>query len=104
LTVGCEFSCPAAASFYYNVLFLRQAPGSSAPESINVLIINAVRKISALQLRGACDTDENGQKIFPKEAVYQQLFHKAITAQLPIRHYVLPKKHKGHDLGQSCHG
>ena len=39
----------------------------------------------------ACQKNAHGEMQTPKEAVYQQLFHKAISALLPTTYHIIPE-------------
>jgi len=54
--------------------------------SIEELILQAVRSLSALRLRQSC-----GKEHFPKEAAFQQLFNEAFTTLLPPAVSVCPE-------------
>ena len=79
------FSCLAAQAFYYKNFYKRP---QEAPLSIEELVINAVKSISALNLRQA--RQPVGEP-FPKEAAFQQLFHEAATKLLPPQNSVCPE-------------
>jgi len=73
-----------ASQWYYN----RRCFPSRAdvtPESLDALVIQAVRRMSAKRLR---DTLENG---FPKEATFQHLFNEAMSTLLPLTNYIIPE-------------
>ena len=73
-----------ASQWYYN----RRCFPSRAevtPESLDALVIQAVRRMSAKRLR---DTLENG---FPKEATFQHLFNETMSTLLPLTNYIMPE-------------
>eukprot|EP00529_Nitzschia_sp_RCC80_P012126 CAMPEP_0113462804 /NCGR_PEP_ID=MMETSP0014_2-20120614/12302_1 /TAXON_ID=2857 /ORGANISM="Nitzschia sp." /LENGTH=566 /DNA_ID=CAMNT_0000354721 /DNA_START=90 /DNA_END=1790 /DNA_ORIENTATION=+ /assembly_acc=CAM_ASM_000159 len=78
-----SFSCLVAQWQYFNFFFSRP---SETPDSIEDLVLVAVRSMSALRLRQSCDGDN-----FPKEAAFQQLFNEAFTMQLPPHVAVCPE-------------
>ena len=83
LTRKGAFSCIAARWYYNRRCFPNRA--TSAPESLDELIMLAVSSISAKRLR---DTLVNG---FPKEATFQHLFNEALSLHLPFQHIIIPE-------------
>jgi hypothetical protein len=75
LTKGGKFSNVAAMWYYNRRCFPNRAV--HAPETLDELITDAVRWISARRL---IDTLEQG---FPKEATFQHLFNEALSQLLP---------------------
>lgn len=78
------FSC-LAANWYYNAYFF---PGraTSAPATLDSLVIGAVEAMSQLRLQRSRD-----QGNFPKEAAFQQLFNEEMNKLLPPKNSVLPE-------------
>lgn len=82
-----QFSSPIAKRFYYNQVFPRAPRDSEVPETLDDLIVEATKKLSARRLKGARQTvSEN-----PKEAVYQQLFHESFASLLPVSYRIIPE-------------
>jgi hypothetical protein len=88
LTNNGAFTCPAASLFYYSKIFPRCA--KTRPSSLEILVLEAAKSLSSARLVAGCDTID-GRRQFPKEAVFQQIFHEAIAGQLPAHHTVLPE-------------
>ena len=86
-----RFTSPAAARFYYSKLFPRANLGSEPPESLEQLVLQATSTLSARRLRVARQKNANGEMQSPKEAVYQQLFHEAISALLDTTYRIIPE-------------
>jgi hypothetical protein len=78
-----KFSCLVAQWLYFNGFYNRPAEGAT---SIEELIFQAVRSLSALRLHQSCDKGN-----FPKEAAFQQLFNEAFTRLLPPAVAVCPE-------------
>ena len=78
-----NFSCVASQWYYNRRCFPSRA--DVTPESLDALVIQAVRRMSAKRLR---DTSENG---FPKEATFQHLFNEAMSTLLPLTNYIIPE-------------
>ena len=78
------FSC-LAANWYYNAYFF---PGraTSAPATLDALVIRAVESMSQLRLQRSRD-----QGNFPKEAALEQLFNEEMNKLLPPKNSVLPE-------------
>ena len=83
LTRKGTFSCVASRWYYNRRCFPNRA--KSAPESLDELVMLAVRSISAKRFR---DTLVNG---FPKEATFQHLFNEALSIHLPFQHIIIPE-------------
>jgi len=79
------FSCLVAQWLYFNIFYARP---TTRPESIESLILQSVKSMSALRLRQSCDPDTFN---FPKEAAFQQLFNEAMTLLLPPAIVVCPE-------------
>ena len=77
------FSCVASQWYYNRRCFPSRA--EVAPESLDALVVAAVRRMSAKRLR---DTLENG---FPKEATFQHLFNETMSTLLPLTNYIIPE-------------
>jgi hypothetical protein len=77
------FSCRVAQWPYFNGFYNRPAEGAT---SIEELIFQAVRSLSALRLCQSCDKGN-----FPKEDTFQQLFNEAFTRLLPPAVAVCPE-------------
>jgi hypothetical protein len=86
-----RFVSPVAARFYYSSLFPRASLDTEPPNSLELLVVQAVSSFSARCLRDACQTSAGGEKRTPKEAVFQQLFHEAISALLPASYRIIPE-------------
>ena len=78
------FTCRAAAIYYINCLFPGRA--SERPKSIEELVIETVKTMSASRLVASKDQG------FPKEAVFQQMFFIGLATQLPPNSKVIPEK------------
>eukprot|EP00523_Entomoneis_sp_CCMP467_P022449 CAMPEP_0168856586 /NCGR_PEP_ID=MMETSP0727-20121128/15265_1 /TAXON_ID=265536 /ORGANISM="Amphiprora sp., Strain CCMP467" /LENGTH=524 /DNA_ID=CAMNT_0008911137 /DNA_START=138 /DNA_END=1709 /DNA_ORIENTATION=- len=85
-----QFSSHIAKRFYYNQVFPRAPRGSEVPETLDDLIVEATKKLSARRLRGARQ-EASGVMQSPKEAVYQQLFHEAFASLLPVSYRIIPE-------------
>lgn len=83
LTRHGTFACLAANWYYNRRCFPNRA--EEAPESLDQLVILAVKKLSAKRLR---DTLLNG---FPKEATFQHLFNEAMSQLLPLENVIIPE-------------
>lgn len=78
------FSCLAAQKQYYKSVYNRP---ETSPASLDELIMSSVRSLSALQLRGAKESEDG----FPKEAAFQHLFSEAMTRLLAPQNNVCPE-------------
>jgi hypothetical protein len=83
LTRHGTFACLAAHWYYNRRCFPNRA--KEAPESLDQLVILAVKKLSAKRLK---DTLLNG---FPKEATFQHLFNEAMSQLLPLQNVIIPE-------------
>jgi len=86
-----RFTSPAAARFYYSMLFPRASPSTEPPANLEKLVIQATSTLSSRRLRLARQRNARGEFQSPKEAVYQQLFHEAISASLPTTYRIIPE-------------
>jgi hypothetical protein len=86
-----RFTSPAAQRFYYSTLFPRATLSTEPPGSLEKLVIQATSTLSARRLRVSRQKNTNGEIQTPKEAVYQQLFHEAISAILPTSYRIIPE-------------
>jgi hypothetical protein len=82
-----NFSSPIASWYFYNVLFPFRAPNDQKPKSIDSLVIETVKSLSSLLLKQSCQN----QNQFPKEAVFQHLFHEGLARNLPIQYSIIPE-------------
>jgi len=88
LDEGGRFSSPAAARFYYNQVFPSAVdPDKKHPTSLDGLIEEATKKLSAHRLRHTASKSDK----CPKEAVFQHLFHEAIRSLLPLSYRIIPE-------------
>jgi hypothetical protein len=85
-----QFSSPIAKRFYYNQVFPRAPRDSEVPETLDDLIVEATKKLSARRLKGARQ-EASGVLQSPKEAVYQQLFHESFASLLPVSYRIIPE-------------
>ena len=74
-----------ASQWYYNRRCFPSRADDLTPESLDALVVQAVRRMSAKRLR---DTLENS---FPKEATFQHLFNEAMSTLLPLTNYIIPE-------------
>ena len=84
-----RFASPAAARFYFSILFPRASLGSEAPTTLEDLVRSAVKEMSAKRLRTSRQVNSKGELQTPKEAVFQQLFHEAIYLLLPLKYRIV---------------
>ena len=73
-----------AAQWYYN-RHCFPSRSLTIPDSLDDLVICAVKSLSAKRLR---DTLVGG---FPKEATFQHLFNEAMSVHLPLRCFIIPE-------------
>ena len=86
-----RFTCPAAASFYYSMVYPRASFSSEPPWSLAELVTKATARLSARLLRVARQVNKMGVLQTPKEAVFQQLFHESIASLLPPSYRIVPE-------------
>lgn len=84
---GGGFTCRAATSYYINCLFPGRATGPP-PTSIEALVVETVKTMSASRLRTAKDQDDK----FAKEAAFQQMFFVGLATPLPPSSCVISEK------------
>ena len=85
-----RFASPIAERFYYRMIFPGRSQGKE-PETLDELVTEATRTLSATRLRNAREEDPAGGYKSPKEAVYQQLFHEAMSSVLSIGYRIIPE-------------
>jgi hypothetical protein len=82
LTDSGAFTCPAAnIMFYYSNIVPRRAV-TRPIMSLGSFLLEAAKRIYNTM---------DGRRQFPKERVFQQLFHDAMSSGLPAHHTVLPE-------------
>jgi len=90
LTERMRFTSPIAQRFYYQSICPRPRRGSESPETIDELILQATKKLSARRLRVSRQI-KSGVLQNAKKAVVQQLFHEAIASLLSISFRIIPE-------------
>lgn len=86
-----RFASPAAASFYYSLVFPRASTSSEPAGSLGELITKATSRLSARRLRVARQKNDEDVLRTPKQAVFQQLFHESIASLLPSSYRIIPE-------------
>mmetsp|Transcript_15636 Transcript_15636/g.43126 ORF Transcript_15636/g.43126 Transcript_15636/m.43126 type:complete len:232 (-) Transcript_15636:480-1175(-) len=78
-----QFSCCGAWWYFSFKCFSNR--GIRCPESLDELVVESVKLMSAKRFR---DTLIDG---FPKEATFQHAFNETMNKLLPVRNYVIPE-------------
>ena len=92
LAPGGGFTCKAAEWYYYNRIFPDRS--SSAPPSIEVLVMEAVSSMSATRLRGCVR-----QRPLSQGGSVPATFNEAMSRHLPRRNIIIPELNTKAEVG-----
>lgn len=85
-----QFTTPVAKRVYYRHLFPNCASYGTVPQSVDDLVISAIKRFRSGSLTNAAHASGSAQP-FPKEAAFQHLLMTSLAAELPSSAAVCPE-------------